>query len=176
MRSRPTHHSLPYFLLLPLIFFSSAAVARPLINSSPALVSDGVDAYQPETSPPSSVSSSSVSEMMIRMKTTDVGSEMVCEQMYGFLPCSQSVGGHLFLILVYEFLLFHGESYVASGGERIFKILGPGVFGASAFQLIGSLPEALILLGKPYVVILISYILGVMCSLHNIISCKYCRS
>ncbi|KAK4486675.1 hypothetical protein RD792_006733 [Penstemon davidsonii] len=66
--------------------------------------------------------------------------------MYGFLPCSKSVPGHLFLILVYEYLLFHGESYVASGGQRIFKILGPGVFGACAFQIIGSLPEALILL------------------------------
>lgn len=83
------------------------------------------------------------------MKTGDVGSEeTVCKQLYGFLPCSESLGGHLFLILVYEYLLFHGESYVASGGERIFKILGPGAFGASAFQVIGSLPEALILLGE----------------------------
>ncbi|KAL0306557.1 UNVERIFIED_CONTAM: Sodium/calcium exchanger NCL2 [Sesamum radiatum] len=71
-----------------------------------------------------------------------------CEQMYGFLPCSESVWGHVFLIVVYEYLLFHGESYVASGGERIFKILGPGVFGACAFQLIGSLPESLILLAS----------------------------
>ncbi|CAI9757057.1 unnamed protein product [Fraxinus pennsylvanica] len=68
--------------------------------------------------------------------------------MYGFLPCSKSSLGHLFLIIVYEYLLFHGESYVASGGERIFKILGPGVFGASIFQVIGSLPEALILLAS----------------------------
>ncbi|PIN16027.1 Calmodulin and related proteins (EF-Hand superfamily) [Handroanthus impetiginosus] len=76
------------------------------------------------------------------------GKKETCEQMYGFLPCSKSVPGHLFLILVYEYLLFHGESYLASGGERIFKILGPGVFGASAFQVIGSLPEALILLAS----------------------------
>ncbi|EYU44996.1 hypothetical protein MIMGU_mgv1a025835mg [Erythranthe guttata] len=66
--------------------------------------------------------------------------------MYGFLPCSKSIWGHVFLIVVYEYLLFHGESYVAAGGERIFKILGPGVFGACAFQIIGAFPEALILL------------------------------
>ncbi|KAE9458100.1 hypothetical protein C3L33_10022, partial [Rhododendron williamsianum] len=50
----------------------------------------------------------------------------------------------MFLLLQKKksYLLFHGESYVASGGERIFKILGPGIFGASAFQVIGSLPEA----------------------------------
>ncbi|KAL7129482.1 hypothetical protein ABFS83_13G069200 [Erythranthe nasuta] len=71
-----------------------------------------------------------------------------CEQMYGFLPCSQTNSGHFFLILVYQYLLFHAESYVASGGKRIFKILGPGLFGASVFQIIGSLPEALILLAS----------------------------
>ncbi|EYU44995.1 hypothetical protein MIMGU_mgv1a002795mg [Erythranthe guttata] len=71
-----------------------------------------------------------------------------CEQMYGFLPCSQTNPGHFFLILVYQYLLFHAESYVASGGKRIFKILGPGLFGASVFQIIGSLPEALILLAS----------------------------
>jgi hypothetical protein len=43
--------------------------------------------------------------------------------------------------------LFHGESYLAAGGEQIFKILGPGVFGASAFDILGALPESLILLG-----------------------------
>ncbi|MED6157675.1 hypothetical protein PIB30_025453 [Stylosanthes scabra] len=66
--------------------------------------------------------------------------------MYGFLPCSNNIFGHLFLILVYEYLLFHGESYLAAGGEQIFKILGPGVFGASAFDILGALPESLILL------------------------------
>ncbi|XP_073156727.1 sodium/calcium exchanger NCL2-like [Henckelia pumila] len=76
------------------------------------------------------------------------GDDEKCEQMYGFLPCSTTVWGHMFLIMVYEYLLFHAESYVGSGGERIFKILGPGVFGASVFQIIGSLPEALILLAS----------------------------
>ncbi|KAK7257179.1 hypothetical protein RIF29_30960 [Crotalaria pallida] len=69
-----------------------------------------------------------------------------CEQMYGFLPCSSNIVGHLFLILVYEYLLFHGESYLAAGGEQVFKILGPGIFGASAFDILGALPESLILL------------------------------
>ncbi|XP_031405177.1 sodium/calcium exchanger NCL2-like isoform X2 [Punica granatum] len=72
----------------------------------------------------------------------------VCEQMYGFLPCSNSMWGHLFLIVVYEYLLFHGESYVASGSEQIFKLLGPGIFGASAFHVLGALPESLILIAS----------------------------
>ena len=70
-----------------------------------------------------------------------------CKQTYGFLPCSDNIFGHLFLILVYEYLLFHGESYLADGGEQIFKILGPGIFGASAFHILSALPESLILLG-----------------------------
>lgn len=82
----------------------------------------------------------------IRLKGIDSDEEN-CEQIYGFLPCSKTIPGHLFLIVVYEYLLFHAESYLASGGKRVFTILGPGVFGASAFQIIGSLPEALILLG-----------------------------
>ena len=45
--------------------------------------------------------------------------------------------------------------YVASGGERIFKILGPGIFGASAFHVLGSLPESLILLGMLFMIIYI---------------------
>ncbi|KAL5098889.1 hypothetical protein RYX36_003216 [Vicia faba] len=60
------------------------------------------------------------------------------------------VKGHLFLILVYQYLLFHGESYLAAGGEQVFKILGPGVFGASAFDILGALPESLILLGNVF--------------------------
>ena len=36
---------------------------------------------------------------------------------------------------------------MAAGGEQIFKILGPGVFGASAFDILGALPESLILVG-----------------------------
>ncbi|KAI3457397.1 hypothetical protein Pfo_014060 [Paulownia fortunei] len=130
---------LSYFLLL-LILLARTAISRPPPNSSSELVSDGVDGFQEENK-----------SSLIGLKgvVDSWGEEEEwCEQMYGFLPCSKSIPGHVFLILVYEYLLFHGESYVASGGERIFKILGPGVFGACAFQIIGSLPEALILLAS----------------------------
>lgn len=85
----------------------------------------------------------------LHLKGIDVIEEH-CEQMYGFLPCSETLPGHLFLIVVYEYLLYHGESYVASVGKRIFKILGPGIFGASAFHVLGFLPESLILLGTSH--------------------------
>lgn len=133
-----------FFILVSSILIP-AGVSRPLSDEDVRfeLISDGVDGFG---------DGSQSSAIQMKGTSTDDSSsadeEGKCEQMYGFLPCSYSVTGHLFLILVYEYLLFHGESYVASGGERIFKILGPGVFGASAFQILGSLPEALILLAS----------------------------
>ncbi|KAI7743722.1 hypothetical protein M8C21_002228, partial [Ambrosia artemisiifolia] len=107
---------------------------RLLDHSTSELVSDGVDdlVHGAESS-------------FLHLKGID-SSEEHCEQMYGFLPCSENTLGHFFLIVVYEYLLYHGEGYVLSGGKRIFKILGPGIFGASAFQVLGFLPESLILL------------------------------
>ncbi|KAK7272565.1 hypothetical protein RJT34_29242 [Clitoria ternatea] len=101
-------------------------------------VSDGVDDVQPHDS-------SCLQLKHQRVVESSSSGESYCKQMYGFLPCSNNIFGHLFLILVYEYLLFHGESYLAAGGEQIFKILGPGVFGASAFDILGALPETLIL-------------------------------
>ncbi|KAL0399441.1 UNVERIFIED_CONTAM: Sodium/calcium exchanger NCL2 [Sesamum radiatum] len=124
---------LPHTLLLCLIIL----LLSPTTIISRPLISDGNEFP----------SNSAVDTIRLKGSGGKSKSES-CEQMYGFLPCSDSVWGHVFLIVVYEYLLFHGESYVASGGERIFKILGPGVFGACAFQLIGSLPESLILLAS----------------------------
>lgn len=101
------------------------------------LVSDGGDGAREGNATGSSI---------LQFKGLD-SSEEQCEHMYGFLPCSESVFGHLFLIVVYEYLLYHGETYLLSGGGRIFEILGTGFFGASAFPVIAQLPESLILLG-----------------------------
>ncbi|MED6111474.1 hypothetical protein PIB30_052596 [Stylosanthes scabra] len=69
-----------------------------------------------------------------------------CDQIYGFLPCTNNIFGNLFLILVYGYILFHGDSRLNRGTQRIFKILGPGIFGATAFNILLALPESLILL------------------------------
>ncbi|KAI4322990.1 hypothetical protein L6164_022634 [Bauhinia variegata] len=122
-----------------LVLFAAAAVevqGRFLRDiSGSELVSDGVDDAKPDKN-----------NYLLLKGIEFESSEKECKQMYGFLPCSSSIFGHLFLILVYEYLLFYGESFLASGGEQIFKILGPGIFGASAFDLLGALPESLILL------------------------------
>ncbi|KAK1416722.1 hypothetical protein QVD17_25838 [Tagetes erecta] len=123
-----------YYTSFLLIVLSIKVTGRLLHHTSSELISDG-------TNEPTTENGSSV----LRLKEIDIPKEH-CEQMYGFLPCSETLSGHLFLIVVYEYLLYHGESYVASGGKRIFKILGPGIFGASAFHVLGFLPESFILL------------------------------
>ncbi|OIW06082.1 hypothetical protein TanjilG_29838 [Lupinus angustifolius] len=121
-----------YFTFILIVLVAVHAEGRALGIRTTELVSDGVDDIQ--------------SEYSLLHLTGSEPSEEYCEQMYGFLPCSTNILGHLFLILVYEYLLFHGESYLAAGGEKIFEILGPGIFGSSAFDLLGALPESLILL------------------------------
>ncbi|KAI3789556.1 hypothetical protein L2E82_02355 [Cichorium intybus] len=122
-----------YWSLFFLIALTVKVTARLLHDNGSELVSDKI--HDPIEK----------SSLVLKLKGIDVPRER-CEQMYGFLPCSETLLGHLFLIVAYEYLLYHGELYVASGGKRIFKILGPGIFGASAFHVLGFLPESLILL------------------------------
>ncbi|KZV51103.1 hypothetical protein F511_01895 [Dorcoceras hygrometricum] len=71
-----------------------------------------------------------------------------CEPVYGFLPCSTNAWGLLFLIVVYEILLSVGGQYVAAGSEKFFEVIGPGVFGASLFQFLGTFPQIIIVLAQ----------------------------
>nr|GFA01638.1 sodium/calcium exchanger NCL2-like [Tanacetum cinerariifolium] len=121
-----------FFLI---ILLTIGVSGRFLHNDASELISDGADDL-----------AQNEGSSLLQFKGIVSLEEEHCEQMYGFLPCSENTMGHFFLIVVYEYLLYHGECYVSSGGKRIFKILGPGVFGASAFQVLGFLPESLILL------------------------------
>ncbi|CAA2934626.1 sodium calcium exchanger NCL2-like [Olea europaea subsp. europaea] len=70
-----------------------------------------------------------------------------CEPVYGILPCSSNVWGLLFLIVIYEILLSLGERYVANGSEQLYEIIGTGgIFGASLFQFLGTIPQIIIVL------------------------------
>ncbi|KAL8511573.1 hypothetical protein ACS0TY_018106 [Phlomoides rotata] len=71
---------------------------------------------------------------------------VTCEPVYGFLPCSTNVWGLLFLIVVYEVLMSVGGQYVANGSSLFFQITGPGVFGGSLFQFLGTIPQIVVIL------------------------------
>ncbi|KAI3895509.1 hypothetical protein MKW92_010185 [Papaver armeniacum] len=72
--------------------------------------------------------------------------ETGCEHMFGFLPCTENLLGHLFMFVVYEYLLFLGEKCICLGSEIVFQMLGTGVFGACAFEILGAFPEGMIIL------------------------------
>ncbi|GMP74443.1 hypothetical protein CsSME_00031861 [Camellia sinensis var. sinensis] len=105
------------------------------LNSSELLVSDGVDHvdYQPPFL--------SLNGMFSSSET--------CEHYYGFLPCADNIGGYLFQIVVYNYLLASGEKFLTMGSKQLFNIIGTGFFG-DVFEILMVLPEIMVsLIGIP---------------------------
>ncbi|KAF9588686.1 hypothetical protein IFM89_014562 [Coptis chinensis] len=73
-------------------------------------------------------------------------SSETCEQTYGFLPCTTTILGNLFLIIVYGYLMFLAASYLSTGSELFLEILGPGIVGGLFLPMLGALPDALLIL------------------------------
>ncbi|WRX25914.1 Sodium/calcium exchanger membrane region - like 7 [Theobroma cacao] len=98
-------------------------------KSSP--VSDGMD----------QTSKSSVLELDLPITTT-----VTCEPIYGFLPCTTTLWGQLFLLVVYEYLLSLSEEFISSGSNLFFQMFGTGIFGASLFHILGIIPQVMLVL------------------------------
>uniref|UniRef100_A0A0A8Y2F1 EF-hand domain-containing protein n=1 Tax=Arundo donax TaxID=35708 RepID=A0A0A8Y2F1_ARUDO len=69
-----------------------------------------------------------------------------CEQSYGFLPCTTTVLGNLFLVLAYGFLMYKAATYLSAGSELLLEIMGPGLVGGLLLPILGALPDALLVL------------------------------
>ncbi|KAK6259853.1 hypothetical protein SCA6_014327 [Theobroma cacao] len=101
-------------------------------NSNLAMVSDGVqNVWQPT---------------YIQLKS--LTSSESCEQTYGFLPCTTTVLGNVFLILVYGYLMFRAAKLLCDGCEILLEILGPGIIGGLFLPVLSSLPDAIIILAS----------------------------
>ncbi|CAO2199534.1 unnamed protein product [Urochloa humidicola] len=74
--------------------------------------------------------------------------EEKCEQSYGFLPCTTTVLGNLFLVLIYGFLMFKAATYLSAGSELLLEIMGPGLVGGLLLPILGALPDALLVLAS----------------------------
>ncbi|XP_059663878.1 sodium/calcium exchanger NCL2-like isoform X2 [Cornus florida] len=120
--------TLVVFFLLLVITSTHLGYSR-LVSEKTSLVSDGIGGHARQSTP------------IVELKST-----VTCEPTYGFLPCTTEIWGQLFLIVVYEYLLFLGDQYVAAGSELFFKIIGPGIFGASLFQVLGTIPVVVLML------------------------------
>ncbi|XP_068322340.1 sodium/calcium exchanger NCL2-like [Pyrus communis] len=110
------------FLVLQLVHLGSGRIVR-----DSGLVSNGIN---------EEISQSSILEAL-NLKADSV----TCEPIFGFLPCATSVWGLLFLVIIYEVLLSLADQYVSRGSEIFFELFGTGMFGASAFHLLGLIPQ-----------------------------------
>ncbi|KAG7988256.1 hypothetical protein I3843_03G178300 [Carya illinoinensis] len=75
-------------------------------------------------------------------------SEDSCTETYGFLPCTTTVLGNVFLILVYSYLMFLGAKLLSDGSEILLEILGPGIIGGFFLPVLSALPDATIILAS----------------------------
>ncbi|KAF3635651.1 putative ras-related protein RABA1f-like [Capsicum annuum] len=94
------------------------------LNSSEQFISDGVD------------------------RVENQATYEKCEHIYGVFPCADSVGGFIFLIAVYQYLLIVGEKLVSNGSKTIFNILGTGIFGATLFQILKAFPRIILVIAS----------------------------
>ena len=107
---------------------------RPLSSSSDLnLISDGVHNRD-----------SGWSYLALNRLTAE---SSTCDQTYGFLPCTTTVIGNIFLIAVYGYLMFLAASYLSHGSELLLEILGPGIIGGLFLPILGALPDAMLILG-----------------------------
>ncbi|XP_060209295.1 sodium/calcium exchanger NCL-like [Lycium barbarum] len=122
---------LPFFIIL---IFSGAVYGRFISDSSSSLISDGVHSGIGRDSE------------VLRLDRSYAGAEESCEQSYGFLPCTKTALGNVFLILVYGYLMFLAATYLSSGSELLLEILGPGLIGGLFLPVLGALPDAMLIL------------------------------
>ncbi|GKV02056.1 hypothetical protein SLEP1_g14540 [Rubroshorea leprosula] len=72
--------------------------------------------------------------------------ESSCEQTYGFMPCTTTALGNIFLIIVYGYLMYLSATYLSKGSELLLEILGPGIIGGLFLPMLGALPDAVLIL------------------------------
>ncbi|OMO99377.1 Calcium-binding EF-hand, partial [Corchorus capsularis] len=120
---------------------SSPCESRPITsNSSQAAVvaSDGVqNVWEPLPT-----------YIQLKSFVSSESDDISCEQSYGFLPCTTTVLGNIFLILVYGYLMFRAAKLLCDGCEILLEILGPGLIGGLVLPVLSSLPDAIIILAS----------------------------
>jgi len=76
-----------------------------------------------------------------------MGSENCCNETYGFLPCSDSLGGSLLLMICYGGVLMFAAQLIGDGGEALLDlgIMSPTIIGGVLLPVLGAVPDAVII-------------------------------
>lgn len=69
-----------------------------------------------------------------------------CEGTYGFLPCTNTVVGNLFLLAAYGYLLFRAAGMLSEGSELLLTVLDAGLIGGLLLPILGALPDSILIL------------------------------
>ncbi|KAG6480170.1 sodium/calcium exchanger NCL2-like [Zingiber officinale] len=140
MAFSPSPLPLAVLLLLLLLFAGRFAYSRLI---SPTIAEEALDLAVSD-----GISSRAAAAVkyspFLRLPEASAAAE--CEPSYGFLPCTTTVLGNLFLVIVYGFLMLKAATYLSSGSELLLGILGPGIIGGLFLPILGALPDALLIL------------------------------
>ncbi|CAI9787723.1 unnamed protein product [Fraxinus pennsylvanica] len=120
----------PIFTLIFFLILCCLTSGR-FISDSPDFISDGIQTRASGAVP-----------SFLRL----YGAEEACEQTYGFMPCTTTALGNVFLIIVYGYLMFLAATYLSNGSELLLEILGPGIVGGLLLPMLGALPDAMLIL------------------------------
>ncbi|PON45676.1 Parvalbumin [Parasponia andersonii] len=136
MFKAPHFTSFFFFFLFFLVLFLCGQAHCRLITTDQSSISDGV--HHDLNDRPFN---------FLRLNHFTLGAaESTCEQSYGFLPCTTTALGNLFLIIVYGYLMFSAATYLSNGSELLLEILGPGLIGGLFLPILGALPDAMLIL------------------------------
>ncbi|KAF5478600.1 hypothetical protein F2P56_005143 [Juglans regia] len=123
-----------FFLILCDPSYGRFITHTTYFSLSSDLVSDGV---QPLRGPP---------YLALNLSSSFSAAESTCEQTYGFLPCTKTILGNIFLIVIYDYLMFLSATYLSNGSEVLLEILGPGIVGGLVLPILGAVPDAMLIL------------------------------
>ncbi|KAK4778717.1 hypothetical protein SAY86_006245 [Trapa natans] len=126
------------FLLLFLLLQPAIVVnSRHLVfHSQPSeSISHGVASHGPQNPP-----------FLQLLRPPSVSFSDSCEETYGFMPCTSTWIGNLFLILVYGYLMYLAATFLSNGSELLLEIMGPGIVGGLFLPMLGALPDAMLIL------------------------------
>jgi len=70
-----------------------------------------------------------------------------CTESYGIFPCSDSLGGSIFLTCVYGAILTFAAQCIGDGGEFLLEmeVLPPSIIGGILLPILGAVPDAAII-------------------------------
>ncbi|KDP31770.1 hypothetical protein JCGZ_12231 [Jatropha curcas] len=123
-------------LVIFFVMLASHGQSRHLIDyPSSSMVSDGVN-------------SSFNHQQQAFIRLYNFLSDSSCDETYGFLPCTTTILGNIFLILVYGCLMFLSAKLLSDGSEILLQILGPGIIGGLLLPVLSCLPDAAIILAS----------------------------